>query len=255
MLKFVVTVIIFSLVLINIASYQFFRAQVGGRAHLSRYRHASDGDKMYYLCPGILSHAHSSFNFAFPILEDGGVTLVDYINTGAKPKEIAKQIARDVDMHNFNPVLITISWGETIARHFDTSDKKADIISIDPCTSLDDTKRRFDVLITLLMPLVQIGYFILGWISYLPIIKAPEKNYSLSLVANQLGNLWTGRDNKEIGHNTWGLILSKEDEFLDGDWLEEKYQLPNERVEYVDSTHANTIQAGRKYQTAVSNLL
>lgn len=252
----VIFIIVSAALVVNIALFQVFKNEVAGRARLTRVRKAKKGGAMYYLCPGILGRAKESFEFALPcILEDEGITLVDYVNTGVDPKSVARQIVTDVEANNYRPIIISISWGDMIARCLEGEIETTDIISINPCTSTADLKPKIDTLVSLLTPLAIIGSFLLGWLAYAPIIKAPGKKCSIALAVSQFATLWLAKEDEEIGTDTWGLILSSEDEILDNEWLEDKYQLPVNRVEYVETTHGNTIYQGCKYQEALDYLL
>lgn len=258
-MKIVILIIIAILILaelINICSYQYFRAQVGGRAQLRIIRPVEDSRTMNYLCPGFLGDVKTSFAFAFEKLW-GGITAVNYVNTSMKPQAIARQIIDDVKANNYHGVIVAISCGEQIAYHLHEYGEQIDIISINPCAnswSLQSSKRFW---LRVLLPAANILGFLAGWGAYKTTLSVAGSKYSASLALSQLNNIaYSNGGNDGNRHNTWGIILSRNDELLDNRKLFKKFGfLPPPNVAVIDTCHGDTINQAELYGQALERLL
>ena len=241
--------------IINISTYQHFRRLVGGRAKMITARHINDSSRiMHDLCPGVLERAKSAFSFSFSELQ-GGITLMEYINTGMKARHIAEQIKEDVRKNDYHGVVITLSVGDTIASWLDGCEEDIDVISINPCRDASSLRFLNGLALYLLMFIANIVVFLLGWGGYASILPTDvpgEKKFSLSLLVSLFNNVIFAKDT--LFENVWGIILNRRDEILSNKWLLGEYQfLPTTHIVVAEANrHSNTIREAEAYKEALA---
>ena len=252
--------------IINIATYQYYRYLIGGRAQLRVIKKAKPGSKMTYLCPGMLMRSRDAFNFLIEKegIIKGGITLVEYNQTGFNPRAIAKQISEDADELNYKLIAIGISVGDQIIRVLDEKPDEAGrhtLISINPCDGRSFLQKRWKTTFSILLPIAMVFSFVIGWVANFRLIlgESPSSFFSLSLVLDQLKSI--GLSDKNAGKiacdtDTECVVLSRRDEFVYNQKVLENYTLLNELNKiFVNSYHSDTVDSGDMYLAEMSKQL
>ena len=174
-----------------------------------------DNGKAVYLIGGCLCRTKRPFEFMLNAIPPGtNVYLIEYRNSGFNIEKASKAISDHICAKGYEDVtFIAISLGyQLAARTARQSDK---IIALNPCigrTSLASWLRKFT-------PALAIGYlatFIIGWLSYAPIVKVDGRPYySLKLLFNQFRICCNNKTLSKYPFRPNVLVLSKSDRIID----------------------------------------
>ncbi len=246
-------VLILPLLLINFLTHFVYFYRAGG-AYLQQISPPRTG-KMTYLIAGNLNQPLTAFRFLADEIMGEGVTAVNYLPSGFKPERIAGQIIKDIDENYYHAVVYTISVGDQVGHYIRrVCDNKVPVIAINPCTTPIFLKKPIYYVMKIFTPILMIIDWALGWLSEIKWIPASGNRYSLTLLFTQWFQIAYGphvsfRKDQTI---PLGIICSRRDEFLDNDNIDMVY--PQATTEYIDSTHGNTINDGKKYLAGIRAL-
>ena len=138
-----------------------------------------------YLIGGCKSRTVGQFEFMLEAVpEEMAIYLVEYRNSGFNIKEATAMITEHMEAGGYEKVtFVAFSMGyQLAARSARESDK---IIALNPCAG-EATLMPFYRNATVALPIGYAGSFLMGWASYLPIIKVcPEPYYSPLLLLDQ----------------------------------------------------------------------
>ena len=232
-----------------------------GVAGLRTVRDVSqDEPVMNYFIAGMLNHPEPAFQFITSYMK-GGITYADFRNTGWTAWETAEAIEAHIYRHRYTKVRIfSISVGDHVARyleqHYYNDDAiHLEIIAIDPCSSPTALKDSVDAAVMLGSPVVKLGCILAGWISVIPMpfLKTPGDNYSLFLLSSQITQI-ADCSTPGFTDHTIGVVLSEQDEFLDGDALHEYFETCPV-ITIPECRHGDTIGNAEAYRQAVIGVL
>ena len=261
MIKYFV-VALYVVFLINIGSYALYRSKINGKARLIINRKGEDGGIMTYCLPGLKSNPEKAFKFQerASIHEKnfivGGITYVAYGNTGFDAKTIAKQIIEDIREHNYQPVILSVSVGDQIARYVEQEIDNLKIVAINPATNIDCLK--CDVMVKLIIKQFFMESFLIliGWLGALKLVKtdSTKKHQSLRLATDMETCLI--RSNLEVeGNATKAIIVSYFDEILDNVNVYDIFSCAKDlQVVVVDTGHANLSIGSILYRDKITNV-
>lgn len=222
-------------------------------------RESTDGE-MNYLIAGMLNQPGAAFWFWLDEL-DGGVTLVEYENTGWRAEETAEKILADVAHNNYQKVRIfAISVGDQVARYLeakvgDNADVLLEIVAINPCSAAELLKLPVAVAAYTLTPLTRFGCYLLGWASLSPtkFLPASGGDYSLTLLTDQ-GQQIIDQHVPNVTIHTVAVLVSEEDEFLDSEAICQYF--PNAQIIFLPNTkHSDTFANAEVYREALLEVL
>ena len=260
MIKIVVC-IFYIVTLINIVTFANYRIKNGGKAKLIVERPVRNGEKMTYCLPGLKSNAASAFRFldqAFvqdTTLRKSGFTYIKYENTGFDVKTIANQIVDDIKTHNYQPVIISVSVGDQIARLVEREIKGVPIVAINPATN--DECLDFWVQIKMRVELFfeNFGITSIGWFGLLPICQTDGKPKQSLVLVNDMKNSLIKSRLEVKQSNTKAVFFSYFDKLLDNAAIYDIFGLTDAEAILVDTEHANLALGGILYRDDLIRVL
>lgn len=207
-----------------------------------------------YLICGMMPRSAEPFDWLLnencPI--KGGVHAIFYQNFGFNPHVAAYQISEDIYRRSRNAIFITMSLGAEIPLLLSIQSQH---IAIDPCIGRQSLKRFDNVFYHIVAILLELVVFVLGWLAFLPVIKSGENRFSLALYADWL--YWATIDlGLEDPVPIDGLIISRYDDCVNGDWLDEHVTTYNEHCKRkVPCGHCEVEEFGPIYKADLSSIL
>lgn len=251
------------LFLVNIGTYTYYRTEVNGKAKLRLKKAAKDGEIMTYCLPGLRSIPDSAFKFQekATIYDDsfmtGGITYVYYEGSGFNPGTIAKQIVSDVKKHHYQPVIISVSVGDQIARLVEQEVDNLSIVAISPATSKECLKCEALILLTIKCMLKNFILTSIGWLGQLRLVKTDSKPHqSLSLLLDMENCLI--RSNLEVTTSaTKAVILSQYDKLLENSDVCDIFCRANAdaKIVKIATDHANLSTGSVLYRDRITDIL
>ena len=216
------------------------------RQHLDSSNNGDDGTNTnYFLIPGFLNQSVRSFAFLDKLLEHNcDIYYMDYDNHGYDPEHYAERLFDKVEEVtkeqkksgiNIENIAISISMGDQILDP--VSEVFDQIIAINPCTYNIFLSSKYRALITIASPFLLITEFLLGWLSFMPMIQADYNYFSVALIADQLSAMkaWSPPDSQRLRNRPKKILLSKYDQFLDNKAIERYYN--KAKIKYIDCMH------------------
>ena len=216
------------------------------RQHLDNSNNGDDGiNTNYFLIPGFLNQSVRSFAFLDKLLEHNcDIYYMDYDNHGYDPEHYAERLFDKVTEvtkeqkksgKNIENTAISISMGDQILDP--VSEVFDQIITINPCTYNVFLSSKYRALITIASPFLLITEFLLGWLSFMPMIQADYNYFSVALIADQLSamKVWSPPDSPRLRNRSKKILLSKYDQFLDNQAIERYYN--KAKIKYIDCMH------------------
>lgn len=250
------TKVILGAILLNAITFVVARVWWSLRGELAATLETHIGDPedvtMTYLIAGNLNQADTAFKFMESEL-GSNYTFVQFNTKGWSAKATAKLIAKDIRDHGYYGRIFTISLGDHVARYLEQElGRKIEVYAINPCPNRDALQSPFRTVLRFATPFAETLCHTLGWVSYLPIVPAFGGKYSLALLIDQYWNIYY--DYPPLGASqTYGVICSTEDSFLDNDELGCFYLDAN--IEYVNAGHSDIVNSADQYNSAIRSLL
>lgn len=248
--------------IINIGTYIYHRAKINGKAKLKLKRPVEDGGIMTYCLPGMKSTPEMAFRFQerASIHEKnfivGGITYVAYENSGFDARTIANQIIKDIREHDYQPVIISVSVGDQIARYVEQEIDNLSIIAINPATNVDCLKDEVVFKLTIAEFFKNIFLALVGWIGLLPVIRTDGRSHQSPSLANDMKNC-LAKSNLQVTTNaTKVIVLSVYDEILDNSSVRSEFgHINGLKIALVDTEHANLSIGGILYRDRIGKLI
>ena len=216
------------------------------RQHLDSSNNGGDDiNTNYFLIPGFLNQSVRSFAFLDKLLEHNcDIYYMDYDNHGYDPEHYAERLFDKVtevtkeqkETGRFiENIAISISMGDQILDQ--VSEVFDQIIAINPCTYNTFLRSKHRKLITLASPFLLITEYLLGWLSFMPLIQADYNYFSVALIADQLSamKVWSPPESPRLRNRPKKILLSKYDQFLDNQAIESYYK--KAEIKYIDCMH------------------
>ena len=212
-----------------------------------------NGSTTYLLCGGIFPSRYENLEWILDsrILR-GGVHILSYQNFGFDPRIVAEQLECDIRAKNRFAIFITTSVGSEIP--FFMEKRRFAHVAIDPCLgrqSLCRSNSEFAHAVSIILEFVA---FLLGWLSYLPVVKTSIGYCSLALFADSM--YWATKNFKVEEAAIDGLVISTEDEVIDPDWAEQHIETDKEICKRkIPCRHTDMEIANATYATDLSIIL
>ena len=253
--------VFYALILVNSGSYAIYRSKKNGVAKLRLKRKVEDGGKMTYCLPGLKSDPEKAFKFQekASIHEKnfiiGGITYVCYEDTGFNPKTIAEQIVNDIKTHNYEPIIISVSVGDQVARIVEQEVDNLKIVAINPATNIECLKCEVYTMLIVKQFFSSFFLTLIGWIAQLRLVKTDSKKNQSLILANDMKN-YLIKSNLEVGKQaTKGLILSRYDKMLDNNDVYDVFGRVTElKTVIVETAHANLSVGGILYRDKITDI-
>lgn len=224
--------LLFLLLLNVITSYVFRELYLRKVSTVTQLRKSSIDGKNFYLMAGMNNQPEVGFKFLTEwIPEKDGIYLLRYNNVGFKPDYFSKNLKKNLKK---NSVLCAISVGEQVMA--EVGGNEIIRVAVNPCVSSSTLKDEIRKKLIVGAPIVMLMVRATGWLAFLPILPADAGRYSLSLLSDQLMAIAFG----EICPREClcqKVILSKEDEFLDNEKIQEIYE---GEILWINTKHART---------------
>lgn len=201
-----------------------------------------------YRIAGINSQPSTAFRYVK--MPSGRSIDLRYSPLGFSSKRAGWQLTRFAETHYAGTInIFAVSIGaQTMLNVNDSLYRRSSTVAINPCLGRDSLKPAQRILVPIGAALLEIIALPLGCLALLPIIPAEEGEYSIVLWADLLCNIafcTAKQDHPTIA------IQSLQDEFLDEDYFNGKFQ--DSIVEVVDTEHARIgdPMEAPKYQEAI----
>lgn len=231
------------LFLLNAISAAVWRI-LAHRGQLATYGSRRYGEKHYILLAGFKNQPSNAFK-TIPFKNSRVITM-SYSAFGFNPKTAGKQLDR---LSRVEDTVLAISLG---AKSVAYSKKEFSAIAINPCSFPGSLKPEIrDWFKSRALPL-EILSFLLGWLSFLPVITADAGKYSLALLADQMFWISYGDPTE---HKFSHIILGERDWVLDNESIRNRY--PGSHFLSLDTSHAslNDEKDTKAYNEAIQKIL
>lgn len=249
------------ILLVNSISYLFAASRRKGIV-IRGINPTEIGKPTFFLVGGVGAKGSKAFDWILSKkILDGGITLIDYQNFGFNPFIAADQIRYYLTQNPRKAVFVSTSLGSEVVQLYvqaDPVDPCYYHLMINPCLGGESVEKWAWMLTAILMPFARVVEFVLGWISFLPLIPANGGQggwQSLTLMLDQY--YWTIKSvglNGEIAAD--GLIISTLDQVINNDYLDSRVTVdgPSCKRE-IHARHLDFAKFGEGYAKEVAYII
>lgn len=217
-------------------------------------REGCDNGEAVYLIGGCMSRTVGPFEFMLDAVPEGtAIYLAEYRNCGFRINKAASAITEHIQAGGYRKVtFVTISLGyQLAARAVREGDK---LIALNPCAG-EATLMPFYRNATAFLPIGYGGSVLMGWASYLPIIKVcPEPYYSPLLLLNQCAICANNDTLEQYPFRPDVLVLSKNDTVVNNAMLLGSLE-NSPKIYWIDTVHFGMEDNSYLYYSAVAENL
>lgn len=243
-----VLTIILGLLALNSCGFLLMRVVQKPEAKL-KILHQPHHKYMVYLIGG----SFEDFRFLESEFTDG-IALVQYDQHGLDLEEIADHILTDIVMSGYHAKIYTISGGDKVGRLIDTLNPmdNVEIFAINPCPSPDLMWPEVKTRLKLILCLLELACFVLGFGSTIPVFTRNDSRYSFSLARDLLKHLLKDNTRDSRKGSTKGVLISSLDKLTNPKRVVSYFQgVP---VAFVRAGHAESLMQPQSYLHAYNDL-